>query len=85
MDVLLAIQADQIGVRVLRSSVTQTTALGAAYMAGLGIGLWSRTAQIDDNWASDASFEPSGDSDAVEASYASWRRGVERSKAWERI
>lgn len=85
MDLLLGIQADQIGVPVVRSSVAQTTALGAAYMAGLGVGLWSRAEQIDDNWASDASFEPSGDTATIEASYAVWRRGVERSLAWERI
>lgn len=85
MDLLLSLQADQIGVPVVRSSVAQTTALGAAYMAGLGIGLWSRTEQIDDNWASDATFEPSADTAVVEASYGAWKRAVERSRSWETI
>lgn len=85
MDLLLALQADQIGVRVVRSAVAQTTALGAAYMAGLGVGIWSRTEQIDDNWSASASFEPSGDTDAADSAYRSWRRAVERSLAWEKI
>lgn len=85
MDLMLQTQADQIGVPVRRSAVAQTTALGAAYMAGLGVGVWSSAEQIDENWADDARFEPSGDPAVTEAAYETWRRGVRRSLAWERI
>lgn len=85
MDLMLRIQADQIGVPVVRSAVAQTTALGAAYMAGLGVGVWSRVDQIDDNWASDARVEPSGDPALIRDAYDMWQRGVQRALAWEQI
>ena len=82
MDRLLQIQADQLNCEVLRSSVAETTALGAAYMAGLGAGVWTTAAEIESNWANDATFGPNTDRSAADAGYALWKRGVTRSLNW---
>jgi glycerol kinase len=83
MDLLLRLQADQLGVPVARAAVAETTALGAAYLAGLGAGVWSTAAEVSAAWTSDARVEPTtGDRDAVDRSYARWRRAVERSRGW---
>ena len=90
MDLLLQFQADQLGVRVLRAKVQETTALGTAYMAGLAEGIWSSTDELASYWASDGEFDPQGGDDSSsgsavdsEAAYSNWRRAVERSLAWE--
>ena len=83
MDLLLQIQADQLRCRVLRSSVAETTALGAAYMAGLGAGVWDSASQIDANWASDATFEPQPATESADAAYSMWQRAVERTLHWD--
>ncbi len=86
MNLLLQFQADQLGVRVLRSAVQETTALGAAYLAGLAEAVWSSTDELASNWSSDATAEPATDPEtaaAVERGYAQWRRAVERSRSWE--
>lgn len=85
MDLLLQIQADQLDVAVLRSAVAETTALGAALLAGLGAGVWSSAAELADNWRADARAEPSDDEAlraAAEAGHQMWRRAVERSLHW---
>lgn len=87
MDLLLQIQADQLGTTVLRSAVAETTALGAAFIAGLGVGVWSDATELAGNWHADARAEPSSDEEArgrADALHAMWRRGVERSSGWER-
>jgi glycerol kinase len=80
-DTLLQFQADLLGVRVRRAKVQETTALGAAYLAGLGEGVWSSTDELSGHWKADRDFEPTADPE-VESRYASWRRAVERSLGW---
>ncbi|HUV10034.1 MAG TPA: glycerol kinase GlpK [Acidimicrobiia bacterium] len=81
MDLLCRLQADALGVPVRRPAVKETTALGAAYLAGIAEGVWSSPADAAAAWASEASFEPTSD-DAVEAGYTEWTRAVERSRGW---
>src|SRR5207247_1386188 len=83
MDVLLQFQADLLGVRVRRPKVKETTALGAAYLAGLGEGLWSSTDELSDLWEEDRSFEPQPRPDA-DAGYGRWKQAVQRSLGWAR-
>jgi len=82
MDLLLQLQADQLQVPVDRSRVQETTALGAAYLAGLAEGVWSSCDEIADQWALDARFEPKASAGAAGQRYAGWLRAVERSRAW---
>jgi len=82
MGLLLRLQADQLGVPVTRPASTETTALGAAYLAGLAEGVWSTVADVQASWAVGARIEPSPDRTAADASYAQWLRAVERSRAW---
>lgn len=84
MDLLLQFQADQLGVRVLRAKVQETTALGTAYMAGLAEGVWSSTDELAAHWSSDGEFDPAdSDSGSADSGYSNWRRAVERSLGWE--
>jgi glycerol kinase len=82
MPLLLQLQADQLGVPVLRSSVAETTALGASYMAGLGAGIWSDLSEVSQQWHADARAEPTADQTEANASYSQWQRAVERSRSW---
>jgi glycerol kinase len=81
MDLLLRLQADQLGVPVVRSSVADTTALGAGLLAGLAEGVWSGTDDIAARWSSDASVQPSGEAggrpEAADAAYEGWKRAVD--------
>ena len=81
-DVLLQLQADHLGVPVSRPVVQETTALGAAYLAGLAEGVWSSPADITANWQLDATFEPEVEQEALAPQHAAWARAVERSRAW---
>src|SRR5439155_9056837 len=81
MDLLMQVQADLLGVPVRRPRVLETTALGAAYLAGLGEGLWSSKDEVASHWKLDREFEPRHDDD-VEQRYARWRRAVERAGGW---
>ncbi len=83
MDLLLQIQADQLGVSVIRSAVAETTALGAAYLAGLAEGVWSSPAEVASHWGSDATFTPAADRSRADNAYATWQRAVERSRGWD--
>ncbi|MEI7592739.1 MAG: glycerol kinase GlpK [Actinomycetes bacterium] len=83
MDLLLQIQADQLQVPVSRPTVQETTALGAAYLAGLAEGLWASCADITANWVLDTRVEPVATSDVADVAYARWLRAVERSRNWE--
>lgn len=82
MDLLLQIQADQIGVPVHRSAITETTALGAAYLAGIAEGVWSSTAEVSDAWRSDFTATPTGDRTAAEALHRRWLQALDRSRNW---
>jgi glycerol kinase len=82
-DLMLQLQADQLQVPVARPVVQETTALGAAYLAGLAEGVWSTTDEIATQWALDREFTPGPAVDAADATYAQWQRAVERSRGWE--
>jgi len=82
MDLLLQLQADQIRVHVTRPSTTETTALGAATMAGLAEGVWGSLDDLAAMWRADLEFEPKASSAAADSSHTGWRRAVERSLGW---
>lgn len=82
MDLLLQLQADQLRVPVRRPVVQETTALGAAYLAGLAEGVWGSTDDIVANWALDAEFAPEADQAAVDAHHARWLEAVAHSRGW---
>jgi len=81
-DLLLQLQADLIGAPVERPVVAETTALGAAYLAGLAVGYWTGPADIESNWALDRRFEPSMSDDRRRSMLHDWHRAVERSRGW---
>jgi glycerol kinase len=68
---------------VERPAVVETTALGAAYLAGLATGFWSSQDEIARQWRVDATFEPQMSVDQRDALYAGWKRAVGRAQAWE--
>ena len=82
MDLLLQMQADQLGVTVHRPKDQETTALGAAFLAGLAEGVWPDLAAIRATWQLDATFAPAGDRTFPDLFHAQWLRAVERSRAW---
>ena len=82
MELLLQIQADQIGVPVHRSAITETTALGSAYLAGVAEGVWSGTDEVAAAWQADAVVHPNADRDAADALHARWLQAVDRSRNW---
>ena len=79
---LLQFQADLLGVAVVRPKVTETTALGAAYLAGLAVGFWDSTDALARHWRIDRRFEPSIQSSAAAARRAEWHEALNRSKSW---
>jgi glycerol kinase len=81
-DLLLQLQADLLGVPVERPVVAETTALGAAYLAGLAVGHWRDLDDIASNWVLDHRFEPSMSEDRRGSMLHGWHRAVERSKGW---
>jgi glycerol kinase len=81
---LLQLQADQLQVPVQRPVVQETTALGAAYLAGLAEGVWSSLDEVSSQWQLDIEVTPAADPAAADAAYAGWTRAVERSLGWER-
>ncbi|MBI5276825.1 MAG: glycerol kinase GlpK [Burkholderiales bacterium] len=83
-NLLMQMQADFLGVPVVRPQVTETTALGAAYLAGLATQVWGGAEEISSQWQIERRFEPkTGDADR-RAKLARWRQAVERSKGWAR-
>ena len=81
-DLLCQIQADQVGVPVERPKIVETTGLGAAFLAGLGTGMWASTDDLRATWQLDRRFEPCGDRAAADAAHARWIEAVSRSKSW---
>lgn len=79
---LMQFQADILGTNVDRPAVHETTALGAAYLAGLATGFWKDTGDVTANWALNRSFKPKMNSDEREGRYAGWKKAVERSRDW---
>jgi len=83
-DLLLQCQADLLGVPVVRPRVTETTALGAAYLAGLAVGFWQDEAELESLWQAERRFEPRLPAAERAARLAGWRRAVERARDWEK-
>jgi glycerol kinase len=81
-DLLMQMQADLAGIPVLRASVSETTALGAAYLAGLGSGFWRSAEELDRRWKADRVFEPRMKSSDRSRMLDRWHRAVERAKGW---
>ena len=81
-NLLMQIQADLLGVPVVRPKVLETTALGAAYLAGLAVGFWKDAGDIQRNWQVDRIFEPTLSRDRAGEMMAGWAKAVERSKRW---
>jgi glycerol kinase len=81
-DLLMQFQADLLGVPVIRPAVSETTALGAAYLAGLAVGFWSSAEEIRKLRAADARFEPHPGQQKIAAGRERWKRAVERSRNW---
>lgn len=82
-NLLMQFQADILGVPVERPIVVETTALGAAYLAGLAVGFWNDRRQIAANWQSAQIFRPQMPADRRERLYAGWMKAIERAKDWE--
>ena len=81
-DFLMNFQADILGVEVERPKVNETTALGAAYLAGLAVGFWDNKEELVAKWDRDALFVPKMAEEKKEKLYAGWQKAVERSKDW---
>jgi len=81
-ELLMQFQADILDVPVVRPVVTETTALGAAYAAGLAVGFWSSTEEIRANWTADKRWEPSMDAARRDALYADWKKAVTKTFDW---
>ncbi len=80
---LMQFQADVLGTAVERPVVSETTALGAAYLAGLAVGFWADTGEVTKNWALDRRFEPRMAEEQREKLYAGWKKAVQRALDWE--
>ncbi len=81
-DTLMQLQADILGVPVVRPVVAETTALGAAYAAGLAVGFWRDVEETRSNWQADKQWEPLWSADQRAAGYASWQKAIERTLNW---
>jgi glycerol kinase len=81
-NLLMQLQADLQGVPVQRPAITETTALGAAYLAGLAVGFWSGLEEIAAQWKMDAEFIPAMSAERREVLYAGWQRAVKRAQHW---
>ncbi len=81
-DLLMQLQADYLGVPVVRPRITETTALGAAYLAGLGVGLWQSLDEIAAQWQVERRFEPGLPAAQRLAKLARWQQAVARSRDW---
>ena len=81
-DLAMQLQADILGVPVSRPVVAETTALGAAYAAGLATGFWRDAAELRANWRESKRWAPSWSADRREGGYAGWRKAVQRTLDW---
>ena len=81
-DFLMQLQADILNKPVIRPTVSETTALGSAYMAGLAVGFWRSLDDLRRNWSIERVFEPAGDERQRAQGYAGWKKAVQRAKGW---
>ena len=82
-NLLMQVQADLAQTSLIRPKVTETTALGAAYLAGIGVGLWSSVEEIRDQWQADREFVPQLDQASSESQRSRWLRAVQRAADWQ--
>ena len=75
-------QSDLLGLQVLRSAVRETNALGAGFLAGLGVGFWDSPSDVKSLWRADETFVPAMEDDRRESLYGEWRWAVDRSRGW---
>jgi glycerol kinase len=80
---LMQFQADILGVPVTRPEITETTALGAALLAGLAVGFWKSKKELSDKWSIDRSFAPEMDEQSRDKLYKSWKKAVSKALSWE--
>lgn len=83
-DFLMQFQADILGILVERPSITEMSALGACYLAGLGVGFWESTDELEKQWKIERTYEPRMSEDKRQTLYYGWKRAVERSLNWEK-
>jgi len=83
-DLLMQFQSDITGIKVARPKVTETTALGAAYLAGLAVGYWNDVSDIEQQWQIDRTFSPAMPSQKVENIVAEWYRAIQAVQTWSR-
>jgi glycerol kinase len=81
---LMQFQADLLGVPVVRPAITETTALGAAYLAGIAVGFWKSVNDVSGQWKVDRRFEPAMPQSSAAALRARWTEALQRSKGWEK-
>jgi len=81
-NLLMQFQADILNTETLRPAVQETTALGAAYLAGLAVGFWSDMDELKQQWQIDATFSPSASEESVLALRSNWERALDRSRSW---
>jgi glycerol kinase len=81
-NLLMQFQADLLGVPVVRPLITETTALGAAYLAGLGVGFWTGTQELERAWQVDRRFEPAMSTDERDRRHAKWLNALSRARGW---
>ena len=80
---LMQFQSDIVGKEVHRPSTVETTALGAAYLAGLAVGFWNDKNEIKQNWCLEKTFVPTMTEEDRDLKHSKWKRAVERSLNWE--
>lgn len=81
-NLLMQMQADLLGIRVVRPKITETTALGAAYLAGLTIGVWADHHALASHWQVDRVFDPQWSTDQRQGTLNRWQQAVDRAKGW---
>ena len=81
-ELLMQFQSDILGVPVIRPKVSETTALGAAYAAGMAVGFWAGADELRKNWAEDKTFHPAMESEIRETYCRQWKKAVERTFNW---
>ena len=82
-NLLMQFQSDILGAPTVRPVVTETTALGAAYLAGLAVGYWDSQEEISEQWAVDRHFKPEMDPETAQRLRTTWTRALDRARAWE--
>ena len=81
----MQIQADVLGVPVSKPVVAETTALGAAYAAGLAVGFWNNTDELRENWNEDKNWQPAWSDEQRQQGYAGWQKAVQRTLDWVEV